>query len=484
MKPGEIHELLASHPLFSTAYPGTLEQLAAWARCVKVASGDVAFREGDPAPYMFVVAEGSFEAMKRSEDGAEVVMRTLVRGEVGGLTNLAGPGPRSASLRAQEDAALLTIDKPAFIEAMRGDAALTDAVLLSLGQKVRAKNAQVATLIERTKRDPREKVVFFDAKPYEREAFERRLPETLRVSWIAARLGAETAKLAEGYPVVCAFVNDDLRRPVVEELAARGVRLLAMRCAGYNNVDLAAAREVGIRVVRVPAYSPHAVAEHTLALLLTLVRKTHRAFVRVREGNFSLAGLVGFDLHGKTAGVVGTGKIGAIVARILRGFGMSVLAYDKVQDDALVAAGVRYTSLEELFASADVLSLHVPLTPDTHHLVDRARLATTKKGVVLLNTSRGGLVDAQALVDALKTGHIGGAGLDVYEEESEYFFQDRSDRAVADDLLARLMTFPNVLITSHQGFLTHEALDNIAEATLASVDEYLAGRPLTRLVNG
>jgi len=216
--------------------------------------------------------------------------------------------------------------------------------------------------------------------------------------------------------------------------------------------------------------------------LLTLIRKTHRAFVRVREGNFSLSGLVGFDLNGKTAGVVGTGKIGAIVARILRGFGMTVLAYDKVQDPSL---DVRYVSLDEIFASSDVLTLHVPLMPATHHLVNRERLAQTKPGVVLVNTSRGGLVDASALVESLKSGHLGAAGLDVYEEESEYFFQDRSDTAVLDDLLARLMTFPNVLITSHQAFLTREALDNIAEATIASIEEWLAGKrgkALTRAV--
>jgi D-lactate dehydrogenase len=482
MTPSEIRSLLGDNPVFSAAYPGTLEQLAAWARCVKVKAGDFAFREGDPAPYLFVVADGTFEVMKRAEDGAEVPMRALVRGEVGGLTKLAGPGPRSASLRAREDAAIVAIDKAPFIEAMRGDAMLTDSVLGALGDKVRAKNAQVATLLERTQRDPREKIAFFDAKPYDREAFERRLPDSLRVQWIRARLGPQTARLAEGYPVVCAFVNDDLSRGVLEELAARGVRLVALRCAGYNNVDLAAAQTVGIRVVRVPAYSPHAVAEHTVALLLTLARKTHRAFARVREGNFSLAGLVGFELCGRTAGVIGTGRIGAVVAKVLRGFGMEVVAFDKTPSDELRAAGVRYVALDELFATSDVISLHVPLTKETHHLVDGARLAATKRGVVILNTSRGALVDASALVGALKSGHIGAAGLDVYEEESEYFFQDRSDRAVDDDLLARLMTFPNVLITSHQAFLTHEALDHIAEATLASIGEYFDGKALTRAV--
>jgi len=478
----EMRALLASTAPFSAASAKTMDTIVSSAREVAIRAGELAFREGDPAPFLFVVASGTLDALKRSEDGAEMVLRGLVRGDVGGLTNLAGAGPRSASLRARDDATLVAIEKASFVAAMRGDGKLTDAVLLALGAKVRAKTAQLATLLERTARDPREKIAFFDAKPYEREAFERRFPDSLRARFIPVRLGPTTAQLADGFPIVCAFVNDDLSRPVIAELAARGVGLLAMRCAGYNNVDLEAARASGIDVVRVPAYSPYAVAEHTVALLLTLIRKTHRAFVRVREGNFSLSGLVGFDLNGKTAGVVGTGKIGAIVARILRGFGMTVLAYDKVQDPSL---DVRYVSLDEIFASSDVLTLHVPLMPATHHLVNRERLAQTKPGVVLVNTSRGGLVDASALVESLKSGHLGAAGLDVYEEESEYFFQDRSDTAVLDDLLARLMTFPNVLITSHQAFLTREALDNIAEATIASIEEWLAGKrgkALTRAV--
>jgi D-lactate dehydrogenase len=482
MTHAEIRAGLAAHPLFCAARPETVDALAEAAQAVDVLAGERAFCEGDAASYMFVVASGELDAIKRADGGAEIVMRTLGEGEVGGLTNLAGDAPRSATLQARGPARLYAIDKPAFVEAMRTDAALTAAVLRALGRKIRDKNTQVATLLQRTQRDPREKIVFFDAKPYERAAFDARMPESLRARYIEARLGPDTARLADGFPVVCAFVNDDLSRPVIEELGARGVRLLAMRCAGYNNVDLAAATQAGIAVARVPAYSPHAVAEHTIALLLTLVRKTHRASARVRDGNFSLAGLVGFDLFGKTAGVVGTGKIGAIVATILRGFGMNVLAFDRAEQIELVRTGVRYTSLDEIFATCDVISLHVPLTDETHHMVDAKRLSSAKKGLVLLNTSRGGLVDAAALVASLKTDHLGGAGLDVYEEESEYFFRDRSDHAVLDDLLARLMTFPNVLITSHQAFLTTEALDNIAEATLASVAEHLAGQPLTRAV--
>jgi D-lactate dehydrogenase len=482
MDSSSIRALLSTVDPFAAASQTTLDALVATAKLLSVTEGHAAFHEGDPAPFVFVVVRGALEVRKRAEDGAEVPMRTLHPRAVGGLTNLVGGAPRSATLVATSEAALLAIDKPAFVEAMRGDGALTDAVLRALGDKIRSKTAQVATLIERTRRDPRESVVFFDAKPYERDAFERLLPASLRIQYVSARLGPTTARLADGYPVVCAFVNDDLSKPVLEELAARGVRMIAMRCAGYNNVDLAAARALGLAVARVPAYSPYAVAEHTVALLLTLVRKTHKAYARVREGNFSISGLVGFDLHGKCAGVIGTGKIGAVFATILRGFGMRVLAFDQREDPALVAAGVRYTSLDALLAECDVVSLHVPLNPSTYHLINRERLAQMRRGVVLLNTSRGGLVDAAALIDALKSEHVGAAGLDVYEEESEYFFQDRSDRVMTDDLLARLMTFPNVLITSHQAFLTAEALENIAEATLASVDEFLSGKPLTRSV--
>ncbi len=471
----DTRALIEATPPFSSASPSTLAHLSSRSRLLSIPAGELAFAEGDTAPFLFIVASGSFDALKRADDGAAIVLRTLTRGEVGGTTHLAGGGTRSASLRARDDATLLVLDKVDLRQAMHEDPQLDEGVLASLGEKVRRKTAQLATLLQAAERDPREKIAFFDAKPYEREAFERRMPESLRAQWIGARLGPDTARLADGLPIVCAFVNDELGKAVLEELAARGVGLVAMRCAGTNNVDLEAARALGLDVVRVPAYSPHAVAEHAIALLLTLVRNTHRAFARVREGNFSLVGLVGFDLHGKTAGVVGTGKIGTIAAGILRGFGMKVLVHDRVPDASLIEAGAEAVTLDELFIRSDVVTLHVPLTAETHHLVDDARLARSKRGVVLINTSRGGLVDAAALIDALKTGQVGAAGLDVYEEESEYFFQDRSGSAVLDDLLARLLTFPNVLVTSHQGFLTHEALDNIAQATLGSVEEYLAG---------
>lgn len=321
-----------------------------------------------------------------------------------------------------------------------------------------------------------EQIAFFDSKPYEREAFSRRLDGSLRVRWFEGRLDATTAALAEGFPVVCAFVNDLLDDEVLTRLAAGGTGLVALRCAGYNNVDLGAAARNGVEITRVPAYSPHAVAEHTVALLLTMNRKTHRAHARVREGNFSLNGLVGFDLHGRTAGIIGLGKIGRCLAEILRGFGMTVLATDAAPDQVFGArVGVEFVALDELLARSDVVSLHAPLTPETYHLIDAERIRKMKRGAVLLNTSRGGLVDARALIEGLKSGHIGAAGLDVYEEESEYFFHDHSDRVITDDLLARLTTFNNVLITSHQAFLTEDALDNIAETTLGNVRRWLSG---------
>jgi D-lactate dehydrogenase len=326
------------------------------------------------------------------------------------------------------------------------------------------------------------RLAFFDTKPYDRRFFEPRVPPGVAPSWFEAHLRLETAALAEGHRVVCAFVNDDLGAPVLEALASKGVELLALRCAGYNNVDVAAAARLGITVVRVPAYSPEAVAEHAVALLLTLVRKTHRAYNRVREGNFSLIGLMGFNLAGRTAGIVGLGKIGKALARILLGFGMHVLASDKYADPEW-AQKVDFVPLETLLARADVVSLHAPLDEGTHHLIDERRIALMKPGVVLINTSRGGLVSAPALISGLKSGRIGAAGLDVYEEESEYFFEDRSDRAVADDVLARLMTFPNVLITGHQGFFTEEALAHIAETTAANIGEFLSGRRGEALAN-
>lgn len=320
------------------------------------------------------------------------------------------------------------------------------------------------------------RIAFFDAKPYDKKAFNELSSDFgIDFTYFDARLNPQTSNLAAGYDGVCVFVNDDVNSEVIECLAAGGVKIIGLRCAGYNNVDFKAAYEK-IHVVRVPAYSPYAVAEHAVAMMLTLNRKTHKAYLRVREGNFSINGLLGFDMFGKTAGVIGTGKIARCLIAILKGFGMQVVAYDPRPDhEYALAAGIRYVELPELYGVADVISLHCPLTAETSHMINAPAIAQMKPGVMVINTGRGKLIDTVALVDGLKTGKIGSAGLDVYEEESEYFFEDRSADMIADDVLARLLTFPNVLVTSHQAFFTAEALRNIAQTTLGNFKEFFAG---------
>jgi D-lactate dehydrogenase len=316
------------------------------------------------------------------------------------------------------------------------------------------------------------RVAFYDYRRYDRQVFEEiNLNYRHDITFIEARLTEITADLASGCEAVCAFVNDCLNEVVLTRLKEGGVRIVALRSAGYNHVDLEAARRLGLHVVRVPEYSPHAVAEHAMALLLTLNRKIHRANARVRELNFSLEGLVGFDLHRKTAGVIGTGRIGQAFCRILTGFGCRILASDPVPSPEMEKLGVSYVSLEELCAQSDFISLHAPLLPATRHMIDETKLNLMKPGVLLINTSRGALIDTRALIKGLKTSRIGAAGLDVYEEEENVFFRDLSDQVLQDDVLARLLTFPNVIITAHQGFLTHEALSNIADTTLSNIRE-------------
>jgi len=316
------------------------------------------------------------------------------------------------------------------------------------------------------------KIAFFDAKPYDRDAFDRLNAGRYDIRYFDTRLTEAALPLANGGDAVCAFVNAEIDRAVVEGLVNMGIQVLAMRCAGYNNVDFKAAYESGLTVVRVPAYSPYAVAEHAAALLLTLNRHIHKAAARTRDFNFSLAGLTGFDLHGKTVGVIGTGRIGRVFIDICRGFGMKVLAYDKFPAQGLENGDtVRYVTLDELFAQSDIISLHCPLTEETYHLIDESAIAKCRRGVVLINTSRGALVDAEALLAGIKSRKIGAACLDVYEEESEFFFEDLSGHIVEDDILARLISMPNVLVTSHQAFLTEEALRNIAQTTVQNLHE-------------
>ncbi len=320
------------------------------------------------------------------------------------------------------------------------------------------------------------RMVVFSSKAYDREGFAGANDEhDVDLVFLDTRLTPQTAELARGAPVVCAFVNDDLSAPVLEVLADGGTRGIALRCAGYNNVDLEAAARLGLRVLRVPAYSPNAVAEHTLALILALNRKIHRAYNRVRDANFSLDGLVGFDLAGTTVAVVGTGQIGAIVGRLLWHMRCHVLAVDPFRHDHLVELGAEYTTWEDARSRADVITLNCPLTEETHHLVDAEAIAAFRPGVMLVNTGRGPLVDTSAAIEGLKSGQIGSLALDVYEEEADLFFTDRSEEILDDDRFARLLTFPNVLITAHQAFLTREALEAIADTTLANARAIATG---------
>lgn len=311
------------------------------------------------------------------------------------------------------------------------------------------------------------KIAFFDTKPYDKPFFDKYGKQYgITFKYFEAKLNEDTVDLANGYDGVCAFVNDTVNAAVIDRLTEMGIKLLALRCAGFNNVDMK--HTFGkLHVFRVPAYSPYAVAEHTMALLLTSIRRIHKAYNRTRDYNFSLAGLTGFDLYGKTVGVIGTGRIGKVFIDICRGFGMKVLAYDKFPVPGLDNGdSIRYVELDELFANSDIISLHCPLTEETYHMIDAAALAKCKQGVVILNTSRGALVDAEALLAGIKSRKVGAACLDVYEEEADVFFEDNSGHIMEDDVLARLISMPNVIVTSHQAFLTEEALENIAETTV------------------
>jgi D-lactate dehydrogenase len=320
------------------------------------------------------------------------------------------------------------------------------------------------------------KVAVFSTKPFDREHLDAaNRSHGHELAYLEVHLGHDTAVLAQGFPCVCAFVNDGLDRAVLEALAGGGTRLIALRSAGFNHVDLEAARALGLTVARVPAYSPHSIAEHAAGLILTLNRKYHRAYARVREANFSLHGLIGFDLCDRTVGIVGTGRIGAVFARIMHGFGCRLLAHDLTPDPACEELGIRYVPLDTLFRESDIISLHCPLTPRTHHLVDTRALSTMKPGVMLINTGRGALIDTRAVIASLKSGHLGYLGIDVYEEEEALFFEDLSMQVVMDDVFMRLLTFPNVVVTAHQGFFTREALAAIAGTTLENITAFEAG---------
>lgn len=319
-------------------------------------------------------------------------------------------------------------------------------------------------------------LTFFSAKRFDRDAFDSHAADTgISIRYLEARLTPETASLAAGSRSVCLFIYDDCGRTSLERLAEAGVNLIVLRSAGFNHVDLQAAQDLGLTIARVPAYSPDAIAEHAVAMLLTLNRKTHKAYQRVREGNFGIDGLMGFDVSSRTIGVIGTGKIGARFAQIAKGFGSRVVAFDPFPNESL-ATCVEYIELNELLATSDIVSLHCPLTPESHHLIDQDAFGLMRRGAMLINTSRGALVDAHAAIEVLKSGHLGSLALDVYEEEGDIFFQDLSEQVLQDDILARLLTFPNVLVTSHQAFFTYEAVQAIARTTVANVVGFFRDR--------
>jgi D-lactate dehydrogenase len=328
------------------------------------------------------------------------------------------------------------------------------------------------------------KIAFFDTKSYDKTFFlEKNQQYGFEIKFYKSHLNKDNAILAKGADVVCIFVNAEVDANVIDILVENGVKLIALRCAGYNNVDLKAAKN-RIKVVRVPAYSPHSIAEYTLALMLTLNRKIHRAYNRTREGNFALEGLMGFEMIGKTAGIIGTGKIGKIVAQILKSMGINVLAYDLYPDMEFAEKNcIRYASLDELYQNSDIISLHCPLTKETEYLINEDSIAKMKEGVMIINTGRGKLINTKDLIDGLKNKKIGSAGLDVYEEESDYFYEDHSDIVIDDDILARLLTFNNVIVTSHQAFFTKEALSEIARITLQNIQDFFDGKPLVNEVS-
>ena len=326
------------------------------------------------------------------------------------------------------------------------------------------------------------KITFFSARSYDRQYFENLNVGKHELHFLEPALNEQTAMLATGSMAVCVFVNDRCDLPVLQILKSCGVQIVALRCAGFNNVDLEAAQTLDLQLVRVPAYSPHAVAEHAVALILTLNRKTHKAYNRVRDGNFELERLTGFNLHDKTVGVIGTGRIGSVFAGIMRGFGCRVLASDVVENAELSNIGVQYVSLHELLRASDIISLHCPLSPDTRHLIGHDTLAIIKPGAMIINTGRGALIDTKAAIEALKSGRIGYLGIDVYEQEENLFFYDHSETIIRDEVITRLMSFPNVLITAHQAFFTDEALTEIARVTLQNLEDFEAGKPLVNRV--
>ncbi|KAL6054573.1 D-lactate dehydrogenase fermentative [Balamuthia mandrillaris] len=467
--------LVTEVPLFADLKDEQLQkQLTERFRSQHYKAGDILCKEGEPQPAMFVIETGKVQR-KKMDVG---VVDELGRGHISGMLHLLSKGGAFATLEVVEPSTVWSLSQEDFEELLNlKESPLAAHLLKSMAEDMRRHSKLLRQTLGEQNKDERFSIVFFDARPYEKSAFNEANEERVqdkkdfRITYFPQRLDGDTAYLAEGHECVCIFVNDVCDATVVERLANLGVKLIALRSAGFNNVDLNACKAHGITVVRVPAYSPYAVAEHAIALMLCLNRKIHRAYNRTREANFELDGLLGFDMHGKTVGVFGTGKIGRCVIDILLGFGCKCLCFDKYPSEEVKnTKNCQYVELDELFAKSDIITLHCPLTPETEHVINDSAINKMKSGVMIINTSRGAVIDTNALIKGLKSKKIGAAGLDVYEAEREYFFRDHSKEGIiSDETLARLMTFGNVLLTGHQAFFTKEALEGIVNVTLDNV---------------
>ncbi len=471
---GSLTEILKKADIFSSLDEAALRILGTNLRRESFGAGDIICREGESGGSMFVLESGTIRVLKRGGDGVEVDIAALGPGEVAGIMSLFGDDTRSATLMADGDVVLWEMRDTEFQALLDAHPAISRSLLQTLSQYLR-ENIRVVAELRSHDVDNRLKVGVFDSKPYTEKAFIAQNSGRYALKFFDFRLTPDTASMAAGFRVICCFVNDTVDLAVVKKLKENSVEMIAMRCAGYNNVDLDACRAHGISVANVPVYSPYAIAEHSVALMMSLNRHVNRAYNRVREGNYALDGLVGFDMHGKTVGIIGAGRIGMCAVDILVGFGCTVLIHNRtpVKDPRPC---VRDVSLDELLRESDIISLHAPLVPETHHMINDAAISKMKHGVMLINTGRGGLVDSQALIKGLLGGKIGSAGLDVYEEEGGYFFEDHSGSVLKDEVLARLSTFPNVIVTPHMAFLTEEALLNIAEVTLSNIRAWEEGK--------
>lgn len=470
----------------------------------EMADGDHVYDQGAVDNHLYVVDSGKVEVKMKihvdgdSNDGVkEVTVKTLSRGDTSGFYSMLENRPHGATLVCRGHVTLYKLKREDFDALLAKYPNFSRGLLKSLSAKLQLVRKDYIGLTLQSDGAPTSpkvsqesdigslRICMFDAKPYWKPVVHEQLKRfpNLSISMKNTRLNEETAFLAAGHDAVCCFVNDKISEPVLFILGELGVRLILLRCAGFNNLNLQACDKLGITAARVPAYSPNAVAEHAVALIMALNRKVHVAYNRVRDGNFRLQGLCGFDMYGKTVGILGTGKIGRCFARIMHGFGCKILCYDVHQSLELEKYDCRYVSLDEVLAQSDIVSLHLPLNEDTDKIINSEKLAIMKQGSILINTSRGGLIHTGDLIDSLKNQHLGGAGLDVFENESGYFFEDWSNKTIVDDELTRLISFKNVIITSHQAFLTHEALGNIIGTTFENATEFLSGKRMHELTN-